>query len=262
MFRGVNGQQGVDVVVINYRGMAGAKLTTGRMYSSASTDDVKEPLLSIYERFRKNSSQKCFVIGFSMGASILTNALAQIDREHNGPLFDGACIVQAPMKIWVCHQTLSTSLGGLYDRVLSRKYTDLMLDQEDALKDEVKKVCGVDLRQQLEEWRRTGNMNFKNVDIVFTSKLYGFKDVDDYYDRASCIHSVPHIKTPTVFINALDDPVIGSDCIDYEVFARNENVAVATTKHGGHLGYMEGLFDQRFWVVEPILMFCNAIAER
>ena len=105
-------------------------------------------------------------------------------------------------------------------------------------------------------------MNWKNVDDVMTSKLYGFKDADDYYDRASAVHSIPHLKTPSLYIQSLDDPVIGNECIDYELIKRNENVAVATTKHGGHLGYMEGIFDQKFWVVEPVLKFFNSIAER
>lgn len=94
MYKGIGeGAEGMDMIVINYRGLAGASLTTPRMYSCASTADVKEPLVSIYERFCKNSNQKAFVIGFSMGASILTNALAEIDKEYKTPLFDGACIV-------------------------------------------------------------------------------------------------------------------------------------------------------------------------
>ena len=45
-----------------------------------------------------------------------------------------------------------------------------------------------------------------------------------------------------MFINSLDDPVMGDQCIDYEVFRNNENVVLATTKHGGHLGYHESIF--------------------
>lgn len=106
IFKGEEGMPGMDIVNINHRGLAGAKLTTARMYSCAAISDVIEPLLSIYERFGKNSDQKCYVIGFSMGASMLTNALGEIDKEHGGPLYDGACIIQAPMKIWMSYKAM------------------------------------------------------------------------------------------------------------------------------------------------------------
>ena len=166
---------GMDVVNVNYRGLAGAKLTTPRMYCCAAVNDVIEPLLSIYERFGKNSNQKCYVIGFSMGASMVANALGTIDREHGGPLYDGACIIQCPLKIWICYKSLSSACFGLYDRNLGMKYSGLMLDHEYALKDEVKKVCNVDLREQLKSWGFRGT-TFKKVDTVFTSKLFGFKN--------------------------------------------------------------------------------------
>lgn len=133
-----------------------------------------------------------------------------------------------------------------------------MLDHEYALQDEIKKVCSVDLRQQLKTWGFT-RTTFKNVDSIFTSKLYGYKDVDDYYYRASCFHNIPNIKTPTLFMNALDDPVVGEACIDYDLFKNNENIAMATTKYGGHLGYGESHFSQKCWIVNPILKFLNGI---
>lgn len=80
------------------------------------------------------------------------------------------------------------------------------------------------------------------MDEVFTSKLYGFKNADDYYYRASSIHNIPSIKTKTLFMLALDDPVIGEACIDYDLFRENPNIALATTKYGGHLGYGESHF--------------------
>ena len=65
---------------------------------------------------------------------MLTNALGIIDKEHGGPLYDGACIIQPPLKIWICYRSLSTACYGLYDRVLGSKFSKLMLMHEYALK--------------------------------------------------------------------------------------------------------------------------------
>jgi len=48
-----------------------------------------------------------------------------------------------------------------------------------------------------------------------------------------------------LFLNALDDPIVGRNAIDtsYELFAQNENIVLGITKHGGHLGFHESIFD-------------------
>ena len=81
-----------------------------------------------------------------MGSSILANALARIDKDHGGPLFDGACILQCPLNLTVCYETLSSTLFGLYDQFNAQHFSQVLLNHEYALKDEVKKVCNVDLR--------------------------------------------------------------------------------------------------------------------
>ena len=128
------------------------------------------------------------------------------------------------------------------------------------MKDEVRKKCGVDLKDEISSWSLQ-KTNVETVEKVFVHKLFGFKDVSDYHYQSSCVHNIPQIKTPSLFINSLDDPIIGNACIDFDVFTQNPNVAIATTKHGGHLGYSESLCSQDFWVIEPILRFFTAIKE-
>jgi len=46
-----------------------------------------------------------------------------------------------------------------------------------------------------------------------------------------------YIRTPTLYLSALDDPVISDTALDYRPFKTNNNIVLATTKLGGHLGY-------------------------
>ena len=73
-------------------------------------------------------------------------------------------------------------------------------------------------------------------------KLHGFKSRDEYFRKASCCHRIKEIRTPTLFLNAYDDPLILDTCIDYKAFERNSNVALATTMHGGHNSHMNKAF--------------------
>ena len=66
-------------------------------------------------------------------------------------------------------------------------------------------------------------------DNDITAPLFGWKNRADYYQKASCYHRIPMIKVPTLFLNAIDDPIIGNKAIDYDVFKGNKNCILATT---------------------------------
>ena len=48
LYNGVDGRPGMDVINVNHRGLAGAKLTTARMYCCGAIGDIVEPLVSLY----------------------------------------------------------------------------------------------------------------------------------------------------------------------------------------------------------------------
>jgi predicted alpha/beta-fold hydrolase len=64
-----------DIVMISYRGRSGAKLITPKLYNALSTDDIKEPMEYVYNKYCRNTGRKCYAIGVSMGAMILSNYL-------------------------------------------------------------------------------------------------------------------------------------------------------------------------------------------
>jgi len=76
-------------VVINYRGLAGAKLKTSRLYCGTSFEDILEPIQYYSEIFKKEK-RKCFAISFSMGSALLGNMLGFL---KDNKIVDGACVV-------------------------------------------------------------------------------------------------------------------------------------------------------------------------
>ena len=58
-------------------------------------------------------------------------------------------------------------------------------------------------------WQRWVLDDLLTIDDEVTSRFYGFKNRYDYYYNASCYHRIPHIRVPTLFLNALDDPILG-----------------------------------------------------
>ncbi len=64
------------------------------------------------------------------------------------------------------------------------------------------------------DWERAMNARtFAEFDDAVTAPLHGFSGKQDYYDRCSSVHYLRGIETPTLIINALDDPFMTPDVI-------------------------------------------------
>lgn len=90
-----------------------------------------------------------------------------------------------------------------------------------------------------------------------TSKAFGYGDIKTYYDKASCVHWIPNIKTPTFFLMAKDDPIIGEKAIDMDTCKANPYVLLGVTEKGGHLGYFHSVISTKQWFTEPIFEFLS-----
>eukprot|EP00798_Chlamydomonas_sp_ICE-L_P012966 gene12966-12786_t len=57
---------------------------------------------------------------------------------------------------------------------------------------------------------------------------------------ASSSRFVDKVTIPLLCIQALDDPIAPKEAIPYQEIASNPNVILATTRGGGHLGWVSG----------------------
>jgi predicted alpha/beta-fold hydrolase len=75
----------------------------------------------------------------------------------------------------------------------------------------------------------------REFDDLVTAPLHGFKGVDDYYARASSKPYLPSIATPTLILNARNDPFLPAQFLPspQQVSAY---VTLETPATGGHVG--------------------------
>lgn len=131
--------EGMEVAVINYRGLADAKITSPRLFCADSWEDILEPMKYMYSQYVEKTERKVFAIGFSMGANILANVLGYIgDGKEHKIKIDGACVIQAPHRMWIACRALFTSMGGFYNRRLGKNIKAVMLNHESELNEAFK----------------------------------------------------------------------------------------------------------------------------
>ena len=184
-----------------------------------------------------------------MGANIAANYLGE---EGSKCFIKAACCVEPPMKMWECGDNIEKRLFGLYNYVLGRNLKVKFERMIPNISEPFLEKHGIDLREQLRKSR-----HLIDIDSLITSKTFGYGDVKTYYDRASCIHRLPGIKTPTFFLMAKDDPIIGEKAIDTNVCGKNPYILLGVTNKGGHLGYFESTMSYRQWFTEPVFEFLN-----
>lgn len=97
-----------------------------------------------------------------------------------------------------------------------------------------------------------------DFDDRLTRVSFGHASVDEYYRSASSAQHVAGVRVPTLFLSALDDPIVAPGLIPRAQVAANPWCVLATTRLGGHIGWFEGL-DGTQWHTRGVVEFVRAI---
>jgi predicted alpha/beta-fold hydrolase len=97
--------------------------------------------------------------------------------------------------------------------------------------------------------------DFVEFDDAATAPIHGFASADDYYTRSSSLQFLPRITTPTLILNAEDDPFVPRESLERARAAASAAIDFRTTKHGGHTGFIGGRWPWRceYWAEERIV---------
>jgi len=88
-------------------------------------------------------------------------------------------------------------------------------------------------------WSATSIITF---DEHYSRRVHGFASVDEFYESCSCLHLIPKLRVPMVFMNAQDDPIVPPSLWQpvQAICEQRADLAFVLMKHGGHLGFLEG----------------------
>jgi predicted alpha/beta-fold hydrolase len=82
----------------------------------------------------------------------------------------------------------------------------------------------------------------------------------EYYRVASSGLWLSHIRVPTIFVHARNDPIVPGDLIRTDDFKANPNLFSCITQEGGHsMDWPCGIFCEKSWsagVVERFIRYC------
>lgn len=207
-----------SVFAWNYRTCGGEMNRLARMYHHGTVDDLDE----VVKHVIAEGFEEIYLMGFSMGGALTLNYLGQIKNDKR---IKAAVAVSAPISL----QSSSDKLKIGFNQVYLKNFTYKISKK---LKTKAKQFPDLIDRSKIKLIK-----TFDEVDGLFTAPLHGYKDREEYYQKASPINILDKIEIPTLIINAWDDPFLGDECYPVEFAQNSKNIFLETPQKGGHCAF-------------------------
>lgn len=243
-------RRGWNTTVLVFRG-CGPELNAGpRMYHSGETTDLRLTLGLMTDRF---PGAPVFLAGVSLGGNVLLKYLGEAPDRVPAQV-RAAAAVSVPFDLEAGCRNLQRGFARIYDRHFLKSL------RRKALRKLVQHPGLFDQDRLLKA--RT----IEDFDDRVTGPIHGFTGSNDYYTRSSSIHFISDIRVSTLLLSAGDDPFLPYAVLDRvrEIAARNPNLQLQFTKHGGHVGFLSGLVPFRavHWGEDRLMSFFDTHSGR
>ncbi|KAK7935750.1 alpha/beta fold family protein [Apiospora marii] len=233
-----------EACVVNSRGCAMSKITTGILYNARATWDTRQLVRYLRKTF---PNRPLFGLGFSLGACILTNYLGE---EGANCQLKAAIACANPWNLELSSKALKRTFLGhnLYSRVLGTAMKKLA----ETHRTEIEKFTDLSMDEL------TKLTYLYEFDRVVQCAAWGYPTEDAYYRDASSVDSVLAIRIPYLAINCTDDPISAAESWPVGEIKQNPYAVLCGTSLGGHLGWFE--IGGGRWHSKPITNFFNYMA--
>jgi len=231
----------IATVSMNLRGCSGEDNLLPTTYHSGKTDDVDFVINHIIEHF---SYKNMILIGYSLGGNLTLKYMGE--NAHKLPKeIKGAVAISVPVDL----ASSGVELAKWKNKIYMHKFLKT-LQLKVQRKVETFPKIPINIHQVLQ------SKSFLDFDEAYTAPIFGFKNANDYWQKASAKPFLKFINKPTLLINALDDPFLASACYPFTEAKNTAHFYLKTPKHGGHVGFIATFHQQKNrWLEHQILAF-------
>lgn len=210
---------GYSTLRLNLRGAGPSAGLSSDCYHSGRTEDLANALRALQAQDDDIFQRGLFLVGYSLGGNMLLKFLAEYAGEF--PV-TGAATVCAPIDL--------AAASRWFDRRRNRLYQRRLLNW--MLRDALRLPLLSTQRDEIEAAK-----SVYGFDAVFTAPRFGFESAEDYYAKSSARRFLPGIETPSLLIEAQDDPWVPTasyDSVDWSILPRLHRLSA---EGGGHVGF-------------------------
>lgn len=217
-------------VAMNCRGASGRPNNRPRAYHAAASDDILAVLSHMAERY---PAAPLALVGYSLGGSMTVRLMGE--QRERAPVF-AAVAVSVPLQLTLCADRMDRG----FSRVYRQHFMEVLVSYWKDKAVHLERLGDLDSARLVHDLLQRGPFrSFWQYDNELIAPLHGFRDVHDYYERASPRQFLSRIARPTLVIQAADDPFMTPDVLP-EAEELSSAVHFELCRQGGHVGFIEG----------------------
>ncbi|GAB3319764.1 alpha/beta fold hydrolase [Larkinella ripae] len=234
---------GFDCLAWHYRSCSGEMNRQVRFYHLGETTDLQ---LVIDYALQKGYRQ-INLMGFSAGGNITLKYLGEQGRSIH-PAVEKTVVFSVPLHLTTASRRLEAWDSQIYNKRFNRTLKRKVFQKAATMP-------GVIHTEGLQKVR-----TLREFDNLFTARLHGFRDAEDYYERSSALQYLDKIAVPTLIVNAKNDPFLSRECFPEELGRHLPNVWMEFPAQGGHCGFPPaGRSRDVYWSEERALRFLKGM---
>lgn len=239
---------GFNVLRVNFRNCGGTEALTHTLYHAGLTDDLRHIISELTEKDRLG---EIYLAGVSLGGNVALKLAGEYGAAAPKSL-RGVAVISPSIDLALCADAIELRSNVFYNLHFTRSLRNGLRRKARLFPD------------RYDTSRLRGVWSIRKFDDTFTSRHAGFRDVADYYSRASALPFIKEITIPTLIIHAKDDPFIPFAPLESEEVTQNPNVAVLATEQGGHVGFIAagGEGEQRFWAEWALIEYVKLLSRQ
>jgi predicted alpha/beta-fold hydrolase len=223
----------------HFRGCSGTLNRQPRFYHSGDSAEIDWILHRVVAEV--DGAMPIVAAGVSLGGNMLLKWLGE-QGEDAPKLIRAAAAISAPMDL--------VAGGWHLGRGFNRFYTWMFLRTLKA-----KSLAKLDQHADLFDRDRVkAARTLHAFDNAVTAPLHGFRDADDYWQRASSKSTLKRIATPTLILNARNDPFLPPSALPTSADV-SSSVTLEQPAEGGHVGFVDAGPDGVEWMPRHVVRY-------
>jgi predicted alpha/beta-fold hydrolase len=232
-----------DFLAWNCRSCSGEMNRTSKLYHHADIEDIRLVVRHVIENY---NYEKLFLTGYSMGGCI---SIKYLSEDSDARTFISACVAASTP----CDIALATeAMDYLSNRIFRTHFLHNLKSK---------------LRIKMHDFPDEANIrsldnvnNWSEFDKNVIAPFNGYKSSADFHLDASANTYLHKLKTPTLLINALNDPILQKGALPSESSSSNPNLYIELPKSGGH-AYFPTNWKLRSYLPKRMLIFFREQAQ-
>ncbi|XP_041348163.1 phospholipase ABHD3-like [Gigantopelta aegis] len=212
-------KRGFRTAVFNKRGHGGTHLLTPKLQSFGDPTDFKQVVEYVHQTYPHS---KLLGLSYSAGGGPLMSYLgAEGDRS----------LITATVHVSAGFNPLeqSRTLHWLYESIMVKGLKQIVQQHSHVVSSHI----------DMDKVLRCKSL--PEFDENVYCKFYNHSTLEEYWDHNDPLRNQANVRSPALFLNSVDDPVLFEHFIPYDMIKEHPDWMLARVNKGGHCGFREGL---------------------